>query len=144
MEIGNLRIGLNRRQMLGAATIGAVGAAANMSRLELLGQPAFADELQKNNKSVLLLWLAGGASQLETWDPKPGRPTGGGRGTYSSSQCRKQLQHGSGRSGDHPLRRRRRSDAQALAPSRPRPRQSDPETLEPHYRRGGREGRVGE
>jgi hypothetical protein len=24
-----------------------------------------------------LLWLAGGASQLETWDPKPGRPTGG-------------------------------------------------------------------
>ena len=26
---------------------------------------------------MLLLWLAGGASQLETWDPKPGRPTGG-------------------------------------------------------------------
>lgn len=77
MDTGNLRIGLNRRQMLGAATLGAVGAAANMSRLELLAQPAFADELQKNNKSVILLWLAGGASQLETWDPKPGRPTGG-------------------------------------------------------------------
>src|SRR5205085_11615639 len=28
-------------------------------------------------KRVILLWLAGGASQLETWDPKPGRPTGG-------------------------------------------------------------------
>src|SRR4029077_2439882 len=28
-------------------------------------------------KRVMLLWLAGGASQLETWDPKPGRPTGG-------------------------------------------------------------------
>jgi hypothetical protein len=26
---------------------------------------------------VLLLWLAGGASQLETFDPKPGRSTGG-------------------------------------------------------------------
>jgi len=26
---------------------------------------------------VILLWLAGGASQLETWDPKPGTPTGG-------------------------------------------------------------------
>src|SRR5687767_4540450 len=27
--------------------------------------------------STALLWLAGGASQLETFDPKPGRPTGG-------------------------------------------------------------------
>jgi hypothetical protein len=26
---------------------------------------------------VLLLWLAGGSSQLETWDPKPGASTGG-------------------------------------------------------------------
>lgn len=77
MELGNLRIGLNRRQMLSAAAVGGLGAAANMSRLELLAQPAFAEELQKNNKSVILLWLAGGASQLETWDPKPGRPTGG-------------------------------------------------------------------
>jgi hypothetical protein len=33
--------------------------------------------LKKQRKHVLLLWLAGGASQLETWDPKPGRPTGG-------------------------------------------------------------------
>ena len=77
MEIGNLRIGLNRRQMLGAATIGAAGLAANMAKLDLLAQPALADQLQKNKKSVILLWLAGGASQLETWDPKPGRATGG-------------------------------------------------------------------
>src|SRR5262249_13472003 len=28
-------------------------------------------------KRVILLWLAGGASQLETFDPKPGAPTGG-------------------------------------------------------------------
>jgi hypothetical protein len=34
-------------------------------------------ELKKQGKHVLLLWLAGGASQMETWDPKPGRPTGG-------------------------------------------------------------------
>ena len=33
--------------------------------------------LKKGNKRVILLWLAGGASQLETWDPKPGVPTGG-------------------------------------------------------------------
>jgi hypothetical protein len=36
-----------------------------------------ASELRKQGKHVLLLWLAGGASQMETWDPKPGRPTGG-------------------------------------------------------------------
>jgi hypothetical protein len=36
-----------------------------------------AGEVQTQAKHVLLLWLAGGASQLETWDPKPGRPTGG-------------------------------------------------------------------
>jgi hypothetical protein len=37
----------------------------------------WAGELRRQHKSVLLLWLAGGSSQLETWDPKPGRPTGG-------------------------------------------------------------------
>ncbi len=38
---------------------------------------AWAAELKKKHRHVLLLWLAGGSSQLETWDPKPGRPTGG-------------------------------------------------------------------
>lgn len=33
--------------------------------------------LRHSGKSVILLWLAGGSSQLETWDPKPGRLTGG-------------------------------------------------------------------
>lgn len=28
-------------------------------------------------RQVLFIWLGGGASQFETWDPKPGRPTGG-------------------------------------------------------------------
>ena len=42
-----------------------------------LKNPAMAGELKKQQKHVILLWLAGGASQLETWDPKPGRPTGG-------------------------------------------------------------------
>src|SRR5437773_8159996 len=36
-----------------------------------------ASEVRKQKKQVLMLWLAGGSSQLETWDPKPGRPTGG-------------------------------------------------------------------
>src|SRR5262249_50411421 len=31
----------------------------------------------KEEKHVLVIWLAGGGSQLETWDPKPGTNTGG-------------------------------------------------------------------
>ena len=35
------------------------------------------DELKKQGRSCILVWLAGGPSQLETWDPKPGTPNGG-------------------------------------------------------------------
>jgi uncharacterized protein (DUF1501 family) len=51
--------------------------AADMRVLDVLETPALAGELKQQQKRVILLWLAGGASQLETWDPKPGRPTGG-------------------------------------------------------------------
>jgi hypothetical protein len=41
----------------------------------------FADEtarvVSKKQKHVILLFMSGGPSQFETWDPKPGRPTGG-------------------------------------------------------------------
>jgi hypothetical protein len=66
---------LNRRSLLKAAGTGIV--ASNMSVIDVLSRPAFASELAQKGKSVILLWLAGGASQLETWDPKPGRRTGG-------------------------------------------------------------------
>lgn len=67
---------LSRRGFLGTAAAGAA-LAADMTVLDLLQQKTFADELKQQGKSVILLWLAGGASQLETWDPKPGAPTGG-------------------------------------------------------------------
>jgi hypothetical protein len=57
----------------GLATAAGVG----LSGLEIPFDNLWAGELKKQQKHVLLLWLAGGASQLETWDPKPGRPTGG-------------------------------------------------------------------
>lgn len=38
---------------------------------------ADAAEIRRRGRQVLVLYLGGGASQLETWDPKPGRPTGG-------------------------------------------------------------------
>jgi len=56
---------------------GASAFAANMRVMDLLKNPCFAEELKRQQKRVILLWLGGGASQFETWDPKPGRPTGG-------------------------------------------------------------------
>jgi hypothetical protein len=70
--------GLNRRGFLGTtAAAGAAAFAADMTVLNVLREPALAEEIKRQEKRVILLWLAGGASQLETWDPKPGRPTGG-------------------------------------------------------------------
>lgn len=66
---------LNRRGFLGAAT--GAAAFADMTGLNVLSSPVLAGDLKKNQKRVILLWLAGGASQLETWDPKPGSATGG-------------------------------------------------------------------
>jgi len=68
---------IDRRGFLGAAAAGAAAFAADMTGLGVLQTPALAGELKKQQKRVILLWLAGGASQLETFDPKPGAPTGG-------------------------------------------------------------------
>ncbi len=67
---------VSRRGFLGASAASAA-IAADMTALNVLQNPALAAELKQQGKRVILLWLAGGASQLETFDPKPGRPTGG-------------------------------------------------------------------
>ena len=36
-----------------------------------------ADELKKNHKSAILLWMGGGPSTMDMWDLKPGAATGG-------------------------------------------------------------------
>ncbi len=72
-----LQHNVSRRGFLGATALGGAALATDMSQIEILANPALAGELKKQDKRVILLWLAGGASQLETWDPKPGRPTGG-------------------------------------------------------------------
>src|SRR5207244_12565705 len=64
-----------RRAFLGATAALGAAAAADMTGLNVLGTPALAGELKKGQKRVILLWLAGGSSQLETWDPKPGAIT---------------------------------------------------------------------
>jgi len=69
---------LTRRATLQTlAAAGSAFAASKMDVLDVLQSPVLADELKRQQKRVIVLWLAGGASQLETFDPKPGRPTGG-------------------------------------------------------------------
>jgi hypothetical protein len=41
------------------------------------GLSTFAEELKKQNRACILLWMAGGPSQFETFDPKPGTATQG-------------------------------------------------------------------
>src|SRR5947209_3092742 len=60
---------LSRRAFLAGAA-GAVGFGS-------LIQPQATAALAKAQKRVLVVWLSGGVSQLETWDPKPGTDTGG-------------------------------------------------------------------
>src|SRR6266699_3390400 len=68
---------LSRRSVLGTLTALGAGSVANMTALHALGSPDVAHELRRNQKACILLWLAGGSSQFETFDPKPGTATGG-------------------------------------------------------------------
>jgi uncharacterized protein (DUF1501 family) len=43
----------------------------------LAATPAIADAVKAGGKRVLVVFLHGGVSQLESWDPKPGTDTGG-------------------------------------------------------------------
>jgi len=67
--------GISRRRVLGA--IGGTTAGLGLGALGGMVQPAVGEELAKSDKQILLLWLDGGMSQLESWDPKPGTRFGG-------------------------------------------------------------------
>jgi hypothetical protein len=60
-----------RRQFLGGMAGGIVGGLGAMT------QPAVAAKLVKEQKRVLVVYMSGGLSQLESWDPKPKTDTGG-------------------------------------------------------------------
>lgn len=44
-----------------------------------------AEELRKNNKAMILLWMSGGPSHFETFDPKPGTESAGETQAISTS-----------------------------------------------------------
>ncbi len=68
------RHGISRRMFL--HMVPAAGAAAGLLgwRDHLALQAA---ELRKQGRAMILLWMAGGPSQFETFDPKPGTENGG-------------------------------------------------------------------
>lgn len=63
---------LSRRQWLGAAAAGLAGCG-----LAGIASPAVAEQLRQKKKQVLFVWIDGGMSQLESWDPKPNTIFGG-------------------------------------------------------------------
>jgi hypothetical protein len=65
---------VSRRGFLRTIGVGAAGW-AGLSWLDRLA--LHAEELRKARKACILLWMAGGPSQFETFDPKPGAETQG-------------------------------------------------------------------
>jgi Protein of unknown function (DUF1501)/TAT (twin-arginine translocation) pathway signal sequence len=67
---------LSRRSFLkGTLVTGAGATIANWGGL--FTARSIAAEATKKGKKCILLWMNGGASQIDTFDMKPGRPTGG-------------------------------------------------------------------
>ncbi len=64
---------VSRRTFLQGATGGALG----MLGFGGMVHAEAAKQLASQQKQVVVFWLSGGVSQLETWDPKPGTDTGG-------------------------------------------------------------------
>ena len=64
-----------RRDFLGG--FAAAGLGGIVGGLGALARPAAAEQLAKDQKRVLVVYMSGGLSQLESWDPKPKTDTGG-------------------------------------------------------------------
>src|SRR5947209_13844468 len=67
---------LSRRAFLKGA-LATVGGLTIPNWGGLVNSQTVAQEVTRSNKRCILLWMNGGASQIDTFDMKPGRPTGG-------------------------------------------------------------------
>ncbi|MEI6540113.1 MAG: DUF1501 domain-containing protein [Planctomycetota bacterium] len=70
---GTIEHGIGRKQFMGEFLTG-MGAIAGTS---LFSHPLGATEVAKHGKSVVVVYLNGGVSQFESWDPKTDLETGG-------------------------------------------------------------------
>jgi len=79
-----------RRSFLKGIGLGAAGL-AGLSFTDLMA--VHADELRKRQMACILLWMGGGPSQLDTWDPKPNTETGGETRAIATSVPGIQIAH---------------------------------------------------
>jgi len=80
--------GLSRRSLFKMGAFSFLG----LNLVDLLSSTVLAgpNDIAKCD-SVILVWLAGGPSHIDTWDPKPGQPTGGPFKTIDTSATGIQL-----------------------------------------------------
>lgn len=76
----------DRRGMLKASFAGLAGLSLP-HLLQARSSAAESGRPRKTGQSVILLWLAGGPSHIDTWDPKPGRPPEN-RGPFGVTQTK--------------------------------------------------------
>jgi hypothetical protein len=81
LEREGLRL-LSRRNLLKASLAGIAGLSLP-ALLRSRAQAAEAGQTVKDRKSVILLWMTGGPSHIDTWDVKPDRPLEN-RGPFSA------------------------------------------------------------
>ncbi len=67
--------GMNRRHFMKHVAGASLMALPAMQFLRTI--QANAQEMRRNNKSLIVLWMGGGPATIDIWDLKPGRPTGG-------------------------------------------------------------------
>ncbi len=68
---------LLHRRMFVHGSLAAGGTSIAFNNLGVSDEVSGTNSLRKQEKHVLFIWLAGGASQFETWDPKSSLETGG-------------------------------------------------------------------
>lgn len=73
--------GIDRRQALGVMT--ACGLSFSLPGMTV---QAAKRRREERPRSLITLWMNGGMSQLETWDPHPGTPSGGDAKSIKTSQ----------------------------------------------------------
>jgi hypothetical protein len=73
---------VSRRSFLQHVSVGAV-AAGTLNFRQLMS--VHAEELRKQGRSMILLWMQGGPSQMETFDPKPNTENGGQTSAISTA-----------------------------------------------------------
>src|SRR5436305_9022094 len=68
-------MGMNRRHFLKHVAGYSLMAAPALQFLRTI--QANAEQMRRNNKSLIIMWMGGGPATIDIWDLKPGQPTGG-------------------------------------------------------------------